>query len=356
MLYSDLLYRFLPLPLLPDRAETLERAWEEAWDAPDASTGLSPRTAGTIRAPFLALAPKDGEPWRPLLIVQGASESGGRRMLTSAVKFTCDEVDADDLLDGIGHDVAASTAILNGARFPWVSPGGTFTHRPCDAKEGDREANGPRSRRRLFRQCGGRNIARNDARHPQSRRRRGKRPGHRLHPDRLRGPRPRQAPALPATGVKAWVLDRIASLVPNDVFAPLLGLYNGMGAHEAHLAREMKLAGQTAIVAPDPLRLAPDRRQPVRRAGPLRGRREARERPNDLLRPADGLDAIGPGQALYREFGRGREARLRREGQCGSDQCGGGEAWRLKPASFCKEGEVPPCAKSSARRSLVNAD
>ena len=25
-----------------------------------------------------------------------------------------------------------------------------------------------------------------------------------------------------------------------------------MGAHEAHLAREMKLAGQTAVVAPDP--------------------------------------------------------------------------------------------------------
>jgi hypothetical protein len=36
------------------------------------------------------------------------------------------------------------------------------------------------------------------------------------------------------------------------VFAPVLGLYNGMGAHEAHLAREMKLAGQTAVVAPDP--------------------------------------------------------------------------------------------------------
>ena len=137
MLYSDLLYRFLPLPLLPDRAETLERAWEEAWDAPDDRTGVAPRTAGTIGASFLALAPKDGEPWRPLLIVQGASESGGRRMLTSAVKFTCDEVDADDLLDAIGHDIAASTAILNGARFPWISPGGTFTHQPCKAKEGD---------------------------------------------------------------------------------------------------------------------------------------------------------------------------------------------------------------------------
>jgi hypothetical protein len=63
---------------------------------------------------------------------------------------------------------------------------------------------------------------------------------------------PAKPPPLPPTGVKAWVSERIASLVPNDVFSPLLGLYNGMGAHEAHLAREMKLAGQTIIVAPDP--------------------------------------------------------------------------------------------------------
>ena len=251
-LFSDLLYRFLPLPWLPDRAETLERAWEEAWDAPDASTGVAPRTAGAIRAPFLALAPKDGEPWRPLLIVQGASESGGRRMLTSAVKFTCDEVDADDLLEGIGHDVAASTAILNGARFPWVSPGGTFTHQPCTAKDGDPKSNdhvldggyfdnaGAETLREMTRAIrnlpgGGENdldivfiLIGYDDHDPAKR------------------------PPLPPTGVKAWVSDRIASLMPNDVFAPLLGLYNGMGAHEAHLAREMKLAGQTTIVAPDP--------------------------------------------------------------------------------------------------------
>jgi hypothetical protein len=63
---------------------------------------------------------------------------------------------------------------------------------------------------------------------------------------------PAKSPPAPATGIKAWVSDRIASLLPNDVFAPVLGLYNGMGAHEAHLAREMKLAGQTAVVAPDP--------------------------------------------------------------------------------------------------------
>ena len=252
MLYSDLLYRFVPLWLLPDRAETLERAWEEAWDAPDAM-GASPHAAGTISGPFLALAPKDGEPWRPLLIVQGASEGGGRRMLTSAVKFTCDEVDADDLLDGIGHDVAASTAILNGARFPWVSPGGTFTHQPCYAREGDPKSNdhvldggyfdnaGAETLREMTRAI--RNLAGGGAND--------------LDIVFILIGYADHDPAKPApqpARVMAWVSDRIASLIPNDVFAPVLGLYNGMGAHEAHLAREMKLAGQTAIIDPDPYR------------------------------------------------------------------------------------------------------
>ena len=62
----------------------------------------------------------------------------------------------------------------------------------------------------------------------------------------------RQPPPPPPTGFTARVADRIASLAPNDIFAPLFGLYDGMGAHETHLAREMKLAGQTAVVDPDP--------------------------------------------------------------------------------------------------------
>ncbi len=249
MLYSDLLYRFLPLPLLPDRAETLERAWEEAWDAPDAKGASHP--AGTISGPFLALAPKEGEPWRPLLIVQGASEGGGRRMLTSAVRFTCDEVDADDLLDGIGHDVAASTAILNGARFPWVSPGGTFTHQPCYAKEGDPKSNDHVLDGGYFDNAGAetlREMTRAIRNLPGG----GDKDldivfiliGYASHDP--------AKPAPPPAGVMAWASDRIAALIPNDVFAPVLGLYNGMGAHEAHLAREMKLAGQTIVANTNP--------------------------------------------------------------------------------------------------------
>ncbi len=254
MLYSDLLYRFLPLWLLPDRAETLERAWEEAWDAPDATTNLYPRTAGTITGPFLALAPKEGELWRPLLIVQGASESGGRRMLTSAVKFTCDEVDDDDLLDGLDHDVAASTAILDGARFPWVSPGGTFTHLPCYGKEGD-----PRSSDHVL-DGGYFDNAGAETLREMTRAIRSLPGGDTGKLDIIfvligySNQDPTKPPPLPATGLKAWIPDRIGSLVPNDVFAPVLGLYNGMDAHEAHLAREMKLAGQTIVTDTDPYR------------------------------------------------------------------------------------------------------
>jgi hypothetical protein len=248
MLFPDLLQRFLPVTFLPDRAEALERSWEEAWG----SSGVPRSAAGVLGEPFLNLAPKVGEPWRPILIVQGASEGGGRRMLTSAVKLSCDEVDADDLLDGVGHDLAASTAILNGARFPWVSPGGTFTHQPCYGKEG-----GPKSSDHVldggYFDNAGAETLREMTRAIRNLPGGGDDVldivfiliGYDNHD-------PAKAPPPPPTGIKAWISDRIASLIPNDVFAPVLGLYNGMGAHEAHLAREMKLSSQTSVVNPDP--------------------------------------------------------------------------------------------------------
>ncbi len=172
-------------------------------------------------------------------------------MLTSAVKFTCDEVDADDLLDGVGHDVAASTAILNGARFPWVSPGGTFTHQPCYAKEGDPKSNDHVLDGGYFDNAGAETL-REMTRAIRTLPGGGDKDldivfiliGYASHD-------PAKAPPQPA-GLMAWVSDRIASLIPNDVFAPVLGLYNGMGAHEEHLAREMKLAGQSIITDTNP--------------------------------------------------------------------------------------------------------
>jgi hypothetical protein len=150
MLYSDLLYHFLPLWLLPDRAETLERAWEEAWDAPDESTGLFPRAVGTIRAPFLALAPKQGDPWRPLLIVQGASEGGRRRPAR--------------------RNPSRRRRLNRHPQRRAFRLGQSRRHVPASAmrrEEGRSHVLGPRSRRRLFRQRRSRDRARNDALHPQ---------------------------------------------------------------------------------------------------------------------------------------------------------------------------------------------
>ena len=71
MLYSDLLYRFVPLWVLPDRAETLERAWEEAWDAPDAK-GASPHAAGIINGTVPRACAQGGRAMAP------ASHRAGR--------------------------------------------------------------------------------------------------------------------------------------------------------------------------------------------------------------------------------------------------------------------------------------
>ena len=232
MLFPDLLQRFLPVTFLPDRAETLERSWEDAWAAID-PTALS---ATLMREPFLNLAPKAGKPWRPILVVQGASENGGRRFLTSGVKFGCDEIDADDLLDSVGHDVAASTAILNGARFPWVSPGGTFPAERCGtaAKQADHILDGG------YFDGAGAETLREMVRA--------------LHAIRARGA---ETDPLDIVFVLIGYHDPDASkptpaLAANDVFAPLFGLFASMSAHESHLAREMKLVGQSKVEGADP--------------------------------------------------------------------------------------------------------
>ena len=232
MLFTDLLQRFLPVTFLPDRAETLERSWEEAW----ASLDPEAPSAALMREPFLNLAPKRGEPWRPILIVQGASENGGRRFLTSGVKFACDEIDADDFLDSVGHDVAASTAILNGARFPWVSPGGTFSGVRCgtSVKETDHILDGG-----YFDNAGAETL--------------------REMVRALRAIRAKAGESDPLDIVFMLIGYRnpdaskpTPALAVNDVFAPLFGLFGSMSAHEAHLAREMKLVGQPKLERADP--------------------------------------------------------------------------------------------------------
>ncbi|MFB9265238.1 hypothetical protein ACFFWD_19105 [Bradyrhizobium erythrophlei] len=124
MLFSDLLQRFVPFPVLPDRAEALERAWETGWNAtcpPEGKEGC----ADLMQKAFLTLSPRQDKPWLPILIVNGASEETGRRILTSTVDLG-GAIDADDFHTIVQRDVRISTAISNGARFPWISPAGTL--------------------------------------------------------------------------------------------------------------------------------------------------------------------------------------------------------------------------------------
>ena len=235
MLFPDLLQRFLPVAFLPDRAEALERSWEYAWDETLTASG-APASASLMREPFLNLSPRAGEPWRPILIVQGASENGGRRVLTSAVRFGCDEVDADDFLESEGHDVAASTAILNGARFPWISPGGTFQATRCGTagKVKDHILDGG-----YFDNAGAETLREMER--------------------ALRALRAQAGENDPLEIIFVLIGYRdpdaskpTPALATNDVFAPLFGIFDSMSAHEAHLAREMKLVGQSKLEEADP--------------------------------------------------------------------------------------------------------
>lgn len=132
LLFPDLLARFLPLPILRDRAEGLERSWEDTWAAEHHGALKS------LRAAFLDLQPQAGKPWRPVLIINGASEESGRPILTSTVQLPKDD-EYYDFYDFHGltqRDVAISTAIHNGARFPYVSPPGTLTVRGGNTVQG----------------------------------------------------------------------------------------------------------------------------------------------------------------------------------------------------------------------------
>lgn len=133
MLFPDLFQRFFPAPVFPDRAEALERSWEAAWRA-----GCADRPAcdqERIRSSFLDIWRDLDQPqptpaaWTPLVIVNGASEESGRRILTSKLRLTPRQVNASDFFVTAGLDIPASTAIHNGARFPYVSPAGTVVAR-----------------------------------------------------------------------------------------------------------------------------------------------------------------------------------------------------------------------------------
>ncbi|MBB4189290.1 FtsH-binding integral membrane protein [Sinorhizobium terangae] len=121
--FPDLLQRFIPISFLPDRAWSLERGWEVGWAQTCQRTGCS--SADFLESDFLSLW-SDRQSWTPIWLIGGALQEDGRPILTSSLNFES-RIDAWDFHTVANADVRLSTAILNGARFPYVSPAGTIS-------------------------------------------------------------------------------------------------------------------------------------------------------------------------------------------------------------------------------------
>lgn len=130
MLYTDLVQRFIPFPLFNDRSWSIERGFEAAWSEACENERLPATCQGLMRGPFLDLWDGRRATWRPNLLLIGTVEEDGSRIVTSNIDLFDHRLGRPwlpavyDYFRVGGRQVAASTAIMNSARFPWISPAG----------------------------------------------------------------------------------------------------------------------------------------------------------------------------------------------------------------------------------------
>ncbi len=130
-LFNDVMFWFPPQSVLahyevkfPDRAVTFERQLETQWkhSFPEC-TGLD--------ASFLRQ--RAATSWLPILLLNSTHEETGRPVIQSHVRLAADAVpqpfeSAIDFFAVARRDLRLSTAALNSARFPFVSPAGRIRH------------------------------------------------------------------------------------------------------------------------------------------------------------------------------------------------------------------------------------
>jgi hypothetical protein len=131
LLYPDLTQSALPLPILPDRASSLEESWSLAWKAAARrQRGGCVPDERRLADDFLGIwagALGAGGPWVPLVLANGTLVEDGKRVVTAPIRIEARIFeDAHDFIDLFGHSVSAATAIHNSARFPVVSPAATL--------------------------------------------------------------------------------------------------------------------------------------------------------------------------------------------------------------------------------------
>ena len=142
LLYPDLLQRFLPVPLpFIDRARSLEEAFEMGWSSsmkhcrkPPCGASADRFSQEYISLWATSLLKNANGRWIPLVLANGTHVETGKRIVTAPV--VVDSEVFEDTYDfyALAPPVAASTAVLNSARFTLVSPPGRMKK--------DRNANG----------------------------------------------------------------------------------------------------------------------------------------------------------------------------------------------------------------------
>jgi len=136
---------------IPDRGETLEAAWEVGWCRVIEIKGdCGDRTSKTHavdnnRKKIGGFHKAIGDIWYrrnklesdlPMLFANGTDTFTGKRVITAAVKTDGAFQDSFDFLDISKVDMRLATAVLNSARFTYVSPAG-WIRSHATAKDGN---------------------------------------------------------------------------------------------------------------------------------------------------------------------------------------------------------------------------
>jgi hypothetical protein len=143
LLYRDRIQRFLPFTIFSghDRAQTFEKGLEAGFrkHLPDATFQLSNS--------FLQSSNYKDRGW-PALFLNSTWSENGRRIVGATLRNSAKQVFAKDTLDKqtspflfkdlfetLGYDTSLSTAAHNSARFPYVSPAGSWQPIPEGKEE-----------------------------------------------------------------------------------------------------------------------------------------------------------------------------------------------------------------------------
>ena len=122
MAQPDLLQRFIPAPILPDRQAALEHGWERGWR--HAFGDHDNRFAGGL------LAMSAAHPELPRLFINGTMVETGDRIVTSPVdvRSLLGFRNAFDAFDQLQSDIPLSTGSGMSSRFAYVSPAGIMSN------------------------------------------------------------------------------------------------------------------------------------------------------------------------------------------------------------------------------------